>query len=135
MDVLCPEDEDDEVESLLLVSARLEEEVGAEAVIELLRGSVTKSLRVRERYVEALASAKKWTEIAQIVEQVKDEELSRGELEHGLFACANLGLFDRANAMMRQHQVEYDDNAAKLFRREVSRQYPQIGEEASRRKT
>jgi nucleoside phosphorylase len=135
MDVLCPEDEDDEVESLLLVSARLEEEVGAEAVIELLRGSVTKSLRVRERYVEALASAKKWTEIAQIVEQVKDEELSRGELEHGLFACANLGLFDRANAMMKQHQVEYDDNAAKLFRREVSRQYPQIGEEASRRKT
>jgi hypothetical protein len=37
--------------------------------------------------------------------------------------------------MMRQHQVKYDDKAAKLFRRKVSQQYSQIAKEAPRRKT
>jgi len=135
MDVLCPEDEDDKVESLLLESARLDEDVGAAAVIELLKGSVMMSRRIRERYVEALASAEKWAEIAQMVGRIKEEELSGGELEHGVLACAKLGLFDQVNAMMRQHQVKYDDKAAKLFRRKVSQQYSQIGKEAPRRKT
>lgn len=126
MEILCPEIEDEQVEVVLLQSDRLEEEVGAEAVIELLRGLVNGQPRLRERYVDALASAGMWHEIAKTVKQVERAQLSRRELEHGLFACAKTGLSDCANEMMRQHQNEYDDNAARLFRQEVRRKYPEF---------
>lgn len=134
-EILCPESEDEQVEAVLLEAHRLEEEVGPEAVIELLRGLANGQPRLRERYVDALASAKMWSEVTKTVRQVERAQLSRLELEHGLFACAKTGLSDCANEMMRQHQNEYDDNAARLFRREVSRQHPELGKDASGGKT
>ena len=129
-EILCPENEDEQVESVLLESYRLENEVGAEAVIELLKGLSNGNPRLRERYVDALANAEKWSEVVKTIRHVERSHLSRRELEHGLFACAKTAVFDWANDMMKQHQNEYDDNAARLFRRELSRQYPEIGTDA-----
>ncbi len=134
-EILIPESKDEQLEAVLLEANRLEEEVGPEAVIELLRDLAKGYPRLRERYVDALASAKRWSEVTKTVGQVERAELSRLELEHALFAYAKTGQFDCANEMMRQHHGEYDDNAAKLFRREVGRQHPEIGKDPSGGKT
>lgn len=101
----------------------------------MLRGLASGQPRLRERYVDALASAKMWSEVTKMVAQVERAKLSRLKLEHGLFAYAKTGVFDCANEMMTQHQNEYDDNAARLFRREVSRQHPELGKDVSGGKT
>jgi nucleoside phosphorylase len=131
-DILCPDNKNDEVvESILLESDRLEEEVGPHAVIELLGGIVKKDRRVRERYVDALTSVEMWAEVVETLRNVERAELSRRELEHGIFACAKTGVSDCASEMMVHHQNKYDDNGARLFRREVSRQHPEIAKDAS----
>ena len=134
-EILCPESKDEQVEAVLLKANRLEEEVGPEAVIELLRGLANAQPRLRERYIDALASANMWSEVAKTVGHVEYAKLSRLELEHGLYSCAKTGLFDCANEMMARHQSEYNDNAAKLFRREAIRQHPEIGKDSSGGKT
>lgn len=122
------DDEDDQVQSLLVESSRLEEELGIDAVIDLLRGrtNVVATAALRERYIDALAKAEKWPEIVQLLERLDHSELSRRELENSIFACAKSDLFERATEIMRQHKNKYGDNAGKLFRREIGRQYPQI---------
>ncbi len=130
-ETLCPEDDgDNHVRSLLMESDRLEEGVGVEAVIDLLKAckNLTSAPALRERYIGTLASAERWPEIVQFLERLDDPDLSRSELEHGAFACAKSGVFERVGEIMRQHQTKYDDNAGKLFRREIVRQYPQIVE-------
>ncbi|MGB2621525.1 MAG: 5'-methylthioadenosine/S-adenosylhomocysteine nucleosidase [Candidatus Acidiferrum sp.] len=130
-ETLCPaNDEDERLHSLLLECDRLEEDVGAEAVIDFLKGrpNVSAVPALRTRYMDALASAEKWGELAELTLALNYNELVRSELEHGLFACTRVGLFDHAKKMMRQHQIKYDDKAGKLIRRELVKQYPQIGE-------
>jgi nucleoside phosphorylase len=124
--VLCPEDDNQEVESVLLQAERLEEESGTDAVIDFLREFANSDPRIRERYADALAASKKWSELAQLVESIEPTGLSRLELEHGFSASAEMGLTDRAKALMRQHRSSYDDNAAAIFRREVTRRYPSV---------
>lgn len=134
-EILCPDNKDEQVESLLLESDRLEEQVGPHAVIELLGGTATTDRRVRERYVDALASVEMWAEVVKTIRHVERAQLSRRELEHGIFACAETGLSNCASEMMTQHKNEYDDNGARLFRREMSRQHPEIEKDASGGKT
>jgi nucleoside phosphorylase len=128
-DILCPEREDDVVNSLLLESERLEEEIGADAVIELLRVPATRNARLRERFVDALANMKMWSEVLEALASVERVQLSRRELEHGLFACVKTGSTDKATEMMREHTKQYSDNAARFFREEVRRLHPQSEKE------
>lgn len=124
--IVRPENIDDEIENILIQANRLEEEVGAEAVVDLLKGYATGSTRLRERYVDALANCKMWPEVVKAVDQVGREDLSRLELEHGVFACAKTGMIESASELLKQHRSEYDDNPAKLFRQGITRQYPAI---------
>jgi nucleoside phosphorylase len=130
-EILCPENKDEQVESLILESDRLEEEVGPEAVIELLQGFASSKPRLRERYVDALVSAEIWDEVITTIRHVDSSHLSRRELEHGIFAGAKMGLLDWASELMMRHHNDYDDNGARLFRREVVRKHPEIGTDAS----
>lgn len=130
-EILYPEKEDEQEEALLLEATRLEEEVGPEAVIELLRGFASGRPPIRERYVDALATAERWDEVVNTVKNLDSAELTRRELEHGIFAGAKTGAPDYASELMMRHQHEYDDNGARLFRREVLRQYPEMGKDAS----
>jgi hypothetical protein len=120
--ILYPEDADEGIQSLLLEADRLEEDAGAEAVVDLLKGMAGKHKRLRERYIDALAQADMWPEVANIVTQVDIMQLSRSELEHGIFACSKIGIPERVNDMLQRHQDDYIDNAAKLFREEMRRQ-------------
>lgn len=124
--VLCPEDENEQVESVLLQAEKLEEEAGTEAVIEFLREFVSSDPQIRERYVDALAASKKWSEVVRLIRNIDPTELSRLELEHGFYACAEKGETDYAKALMKRHDSAYDDKAAVIFRREVSRRYSNI---------
>jgi nucleoside phosphorylase len=138
IETLCPEDDEDEqVQSLLMESDRLDEDVGVEAVIDLLRthANVGASPALRERFIDALASAERWGEIVQLFGRFHHTELSRRELEHGVFACAKSGQFECAKEMMRQHHNKYDDNAGRLFRREIGKQYQQVVEARPQRET
>ena len=124
--VLCPEGDNQEVESVLIQAERLEEESGMDAAIEFLGGFADSDPRIRERYADALAASKKWSELAQLIESIDVTGLSRLELEHGFSAFAEMGLTDRAKALMKQHRGSYDDKAAAIFRREVTRRYPNV---------
>jgi nucleoside phosphorylase len=130
-EILCPDNKDEEVESLLLESDRLEELAGPQAVVEFLKGLGRAKPRLRERYVDALASANMWPDVVDTLRHVEHAQLSRRELEHAIFACAKTGLLDCATEMMKRHRNEFVDNAARVFRREVSLQHPEIGREAS----
>lgn len=130
-EILCPDSKNEQVESVILEADRLEEQVGPEAVIELLGGIASVDPRVRERYVDALASAKRWPDIFETLRYIERAQLSRRELEHGIFACAKTGLSDRANEMMRHHRATYDDNGARVFRQEMSRQNSEIEKDVS----
>lgn len=129
-EILCPESKDEQVEAVLLESDKLEEEAGPEAVIELLSGLVNEAPRLRERYVEVLAGVNMWPVIVETVSHVEHSQLSRRELEHALFAYAKMGSFDIAIEIMKRHRNEYDDRFAKIFRQEVSRQYPEFRKDA-----
>jgi nucleoside phosphorylase len=124
--VLCPEDDNQQIESVLLQAEKLEEEVGTDAVIGFLKEFVSFHPLIRERYIDALATLKKWPEITQVVGKVELTDLSRLELEHGFSAYAETGLADCAKALIKQHQSAYDDKPATIFRREVSRRYSDI---------
>ena len=123
MAVLFPEDENKETEAVLLQAEKIEEEQGYEAVAEFLKEFVKSDARVRERYVDALAASKRWSEISDLVGTIDPSELSRLELEHGFSACAELGMNDRAKILMSQHKKLFEDTGAKMFRRELSRRY------------
>jgi hypothetical protein len=131
METLHPkDDEDDQVQALLMESSRLEEEVGAEAVIDLLknREKVLIIAALRERYIDALAKAEKWSEIVQLLEKLDSNELSRSELQNSALACSKVGTFERAKEILTSHKTKYADNAGKLFRREICQRYPQFNE-------
>ena len=102
-----------------------------EAVVELLSEDAKTHPLLRERYVDALSRVEKWPEVVEIICDVEPAQLSRRELEHGVFALAMTDLSDRASDMITWHQSEYDDNAARVFRREMSRQHPEIGRDDS----
>jgi hypothetical protein len=123
VEILCPEREDESLEPLILESERLEEEVGPEAVIELLRDVPNKKPLLRERYVDALTATGDWQTVIDVVSAVELTSLSRRELENGIFACATTGSIDRFNEMLGQHESSYEDNAATLFRNEVRRKF------------
>jgi adenosylhomocysteine nucleosidase len=116
LQILSPEPEEEMVQSLILESDRLEEEIGSEAVIELLNTVANKNPQLRERYVDALATTGKWPVVLREVSAIDPATLSRRELENGLYACANTGTIECADAMMKEHQNRYTDNAATLFR-------------------
>lgn len=118
LQILAPEPEEDMVQSLILESDRLEEEVGSEAVIELLKDVANKNPQLRERYVDALATSAKWPAVLREVSAIDPASLSRRELENGLYACVNTGTIERADAMMKEHENKYNDNAGTLFRNE-----------------
>jgi nucleoside phosphorylase len=123
MAVLCPEDENKETEAVLLQAEKIEEEQGHDAVADFLKEFVSSNARVRERYIDVLASSKRWSEICDVVGTMDPLKLSRLELEHGFSACAELGMNDRARLLMRQHKKLFEDAGAKMFRRELSRRY------------
>jgi nucleoside phosphorylase len=128
MAVLFPEDENKEAEAVLLQAEKIEEEQGYEAVAEFLKEFVNSDARVRERYVDALAASKRWSEISDLVGTIDPSELSRLEIEHGFSAYAELGMNDRAKLLMTQHKKLFEDTGAKMFRRELSRRYQGISE-------
>jgi hypothetical protein len=124
--ILCPEEENQRVESLLLQAEKLEEDTGAAAAADFLKEFVGLHALIRERYMDALATCHRWSEIAELVKDIDETQLSRLELEHGFSACAETGLSNRASALIRQHQSAYRDNSARVFRRQVSRRYSNI---------
>jgi hypothetical protein len=124
LSILCPDQEDQRVESLLLQGEKLEEETGADAAAEFLKGFIGLHPAIRERYIDALATSHKWQEIARLVNQIDVTALSRIELEHGFSACAETGLSERASMLIRQHESVHKDNSAKLFRTQVTKRYP-----------
>jgi hypothetical protein len=126
LSILCPDQEDLRVESLLLQADKLEEETGADAAAEFLKEFVGLNSAIRERYIDALATSHKWQEIAELVNQVDVTQLSRLELEHGFSASAETGLFERASTLIKQHENVHKDNSAKMFRTQVTKRYPKI---------
>jgi hypothetical protein len=126
LSILCPDQEDVQAESLLLQAEKLEEETGADAVAEFLKEFVGLHLAIRERYIDALATSHKWQQIADLVNQIDRTQLSRLELEHGFSASAEMGLFERASMLIKQHENVHKDNSAKMFRMQVTKRYPKI---------
>jgi nucleoside phosphorylase len=124
--ILCPDEENQQVESLLLQAEKLEEDTGAGEVAEFLKEFIGLHPLIRERYIDALATSHRWSEIVVLIKDIDKAQLSRLELEHGFSACAETGLSDRASALIRQHQSAYGDNSAKVFRRQVGRRYANI---------
>jgi nucleoside phosphorylase len=118
LQILSPDPEEEMVESLILESDRLEEEIGSEAVIEFLKDVANKNPQLRERYVDALATTGEWPAVLREVSAIDPANLSRRELENGLYACANTGTIEDADAMMKEHENKYNDNAGALFRNE-----------------
>jgi nucleoside phosphorylase len=114
------------VDAVLAQATRLEEESGPDAAIQLLAGVARDAPRLRERYVDTLATVRQWQELVDVIGPVPHADLSRRELECGILAQANLEQTDIARDLMLQHRIDYQDNAAKLFRRQVARQYPMI---------
>lgn len=129
--ILSPGDDNAKLDSILLQSDKLEEEVGVEAVIQFLMEFVGYDPRLRERYVDALATMRNWSEIAQTLSQVDQAQLSRLELEHGVTAFAETGRLHDAKALLTRHERAYRDPAAQVFREHVSRRYPDTGMNAS----
>jgi hypothetical protein len=117
--ILCPDEDDGGVETLLLEADRLEEEVGIEAVIELLSEPGSPHPRLRERYLDALATAQRWPVIMGAISSTDVATFSRRELEHAIFACVKMNHPERARELLHQHEQQYTDNAAKIFRREA----------------
>jgi nucleoside phosphorylase len=128
--ILSPEDDNEKLDSILLQADKLEEEVGMEAVIPFLVEYVGRDPRLRERYVDALATMKNWSEVVETLSKVEQVQLSRLELEHGFTAFAETGRLQDAKTLLTQHEREYPDNAAKVFREHVSRRYPDIDAKA-----
>jgi nucleoside phosphorylase len=127
MTILCPDEGRLQIESLLLQAEKLEEETGAEAAAEFLREFTGLHRNIRERYVDALATAGRWKEITELVGQNDVTHLSRLELENGFSACAEMGLPELASRLIKQHESAYTDNSAKMFRGQITKRYPQIG--------
>jgi nucleoside phosphorylase len=126
LSILCPDQEEQQVESLLLQAEKLEEETGADAAAEFLKEFVGLHPAIRERYIDTLATSHNWQEITELIIQIDVTQLSRVELEHGFSACAETGLSDRASALIKQHESAHKDNAAKMFRTQVTKRYPKI---------
>jgi hypothetical protein len=124
--ILCPDQENQQVESLLLQADKLEEETGADAAAEFLKEFIGVHPLIRERYIDALATSHKWAEIAELVIQIDVDQLSRLELEHGFSACAETGHSERAAVLIKQHENVHSDNSAKMFRQQIGRRYPKI---------
>lgn len=124
--ILCPGEENQQVESLLLQAAKLDEDTGAAAAADFLKEFVGLNILIRERYIDALATSQRWSDIAALVKEIDETQMSRLELEHAFSACAETGLSDRASALIRQHLIAYGDNSAKVFRRHVIRRYSNI---------
>jgi hypothetical protein len=121
MEILSPKADNEKVDSLLLQADRLEEDVGPEAAVELLKDVAKDHRWLRERYVDALANANMWAALAQFVAQCEFADLSRRELEHGIFAFAKFGPKEHAETIMLLHQKSYGDKAALLFREQMNR--------------
>jgi nucleoside phosphorylase len=124
--ILCPDEEDQQIQSLLLQAEKLEEETGADAAADFLKEFVGLHPLIRERYIDVLATSYKWSDIADLVVQIDVNRLSRLELEHGFSACAEMGLAEHASALIKQHQSAHSDNIARMIRRQLTRRYPKI---------
>ncbi|GAB5444327.1 MAG: hypothetical protein Fues2KO_46760 [Fuerstiella sp.] len=123
---LCPEQPDQNIESMMMEADRLEEEVGSEAVVELLGELNGVMPPLRERFIEALASLERWPEIIDTAEPIPPEDLSRSELENLTFAYAETANFIKAKDILAVHTSRYTDNAAHLFRRHLAIQNPAL---------
>jgi nucleoside phosphorylase len=126
LSILCPDQQGQEVESLLLQAEKLEEETGADAAAEFLKEFVGLHPAIRERYIDTLATLRKWQEITELVIPIDVTQLSRLELEHGFCACAETGLSDRASTLIKQHVSAHKDNSAKMFRTQMTKRYSKI---------
>jgi nucleoside phosphorylase len=123
--IVLPDSEDpqDSGTSLLGEASRLHEEQGPQAVVDYLKDNVAAGIEVRERYIDALAELEKSSEILAVLQSVPCGDLTRLELEHGLFACGRLGRDAAFREMWSRHAAEFDDAPAKLLRQELSRRF------------
>lgn len=125
-EILCPSSDNEQIETLIIESDRIEEYAGPEAVIEFLGGITLMDQRVRERFVDALAKSNKWKKLLETLDHIDLVALTRRELEHYIYASAREGGFDRAKELMRHHLSTYKDNISQVFRSEMNRNYPGI---------
>jgi nucleoside phosphorylase len=124
--ILCPDEQHQQTESLLLQADKLEEEQGPDAAAAFLKEFIGVHPRVRERHIDALATSRRWPEVVDVLDRVEISQLSRLELEHGFSGCAEIGLTERAAAFLTQHHNAHGDNAAKMFRLHMASRYPDI---------
>lgn len=126
--IVFPETEDSLYQgtSLLGEADRLYEEQGPQAVADLLKSHVAEGIEVRERYLDALAELEQSSEIVAFLQSVSYADLTRLELEHGMFASARLRQEVAFGEMWSRHAREFDDAAAILLRQELSRRFSNL---------
>jgi len=134
-EILFPNSMGEDVDSLLLQADRLEEDIGVDAALELLKHTANEHPLVRERYVDALASKNMWREVVETIGQVDISNMSRRELENGIFACAKVNNSTFGKLMLERHISTYDDGAARLFRQQVMRQNANVNQRPASNQT
>lgn len=123
--IVLPDDEAPSKQSspLLDEAGRLYEEQGPQAVANLLRDHLVEGVELRERYLDALSELEQSSEIVGVIQTVPCAELTRVELEHGMFACGRLGQGGPLVEMWSRHVAEFDDPPAILLRQQLSRRF------------
>ena len=121
MEIIFPEGTDDEAGPILLKADKIDEDAGPLAVVAFLKDP---SPLVRERYVDALVAIGDTPTVVALTESVGVSQLTRLELEHGMFACALVGRKNVVKKLLSRHIEEFADAAAALFRQEIVRKFP-----------
>lgn len=111
---------------VLVEADRVYEAQGAEGLVDYLRDHVAAGADVRQRYVEGLAELDRFPEIVAVVGSVPCADLTRSELENGMFACGRLGRQTPLAELWSRHAAEFDDAPASLLRQQFSRQFSHL---------
>ena len=124
MEMIFPAGTDDAAGPILLEADKIDENAGPAAVVAFLKDHIETSPLVRERYVDALATLEDTATVVALTEAVGVSQLTRLELEHGMFACALAGQKDMVEKMLSRHNEEFADAGAAFFRQDIVRKFP-----------
>ncbi|WP_249142382.1 5'-methylthioadenosine/S-adenosylhomocysteine nucleosidase [Bradyrhizobium sp. AUGA SZCCT0160] len=125
VEIVCAGDQTDDAQTPVLAEAeRLDEDAGAQAVVGFLKDRIGTGPRIRERYFSALADIGAEVSIVELAQSLGPPNLTRGELEHAMFACPGQDRKDLAEQLWKRHEAEFGDPAAILTRQEFARRFP-----------
>ncbi|MGC2780137.1 MAG: 5'-methylthioadenosine/S-adenosylhomocysteine nucleosidase [Bradyrhizobium sp.] len=117
---------DQQASPVLIEADRIYEAQGAKGLVDYLGDRIAAGPDVRERFVEGLAELDRFPEIVAVVCSVPCADLTRIELENGMFACGRLGRQAPLGELWSRHSAEFNDAPATLLRQQVLRQFTHL---------